>query len=148
MTTCLGKYCSIGLPRVPFINCCQLMYLVIFFWFWGQDVGSDCVGSWSLLIFLLSSRMSVHAILLVLFRGGSFLKTRAGYFPFNYFVILYTFASCVSIWASSRGYGTYHIGDQRRLRRGCASAQSHQSLRCSHTWSREVDEWSNQKSDV
>ena len=30
-------------------------------------------------------------------------------------------------------YGTYHIGDQGRLRRACASAQSRQSLRCSHT---------------
>ena len=23
MTTCLGKSCSFGLPRVPFVNCCQ-----------------------------------------------------------------------------------------------------------------------------
>ena len=29
MTTCHGKSCSFGLPRVPFINCCQFMYLVI-----------------------------------------------------------------------------------------------------------------------
>ena len=29
MTTCLGKSCSFGLPRVPFANCCQFMYLVI-----------------------------------------------------------------------------------------------------------------------
>ena len=29
MTTCLGKSCSFGLPRMPFINCCQFMYLVI-----------------------------------------------------------------------------------------------------------------------
>ena len=27
--TCLGKSCSLGLPRVPFVNCCQVMYLVI-----------------------------------------------------------------------------------------------------------------------
>ena len=27
MTTCLGKSCSFGLPRVPFVNCCQFMYL-------------------------------------------------------------------------------------------------------------------------
>ena len=27
--TCLGKSCSLGLPRVPFVNCCQFMYLVI-----------------------------------------------------------------------------------------------------------------------
>ena len=29
-----------------------------------------------------------------------------------------------TIWASSWDYGTYHIGDQRRLRRACASAPS------------------------
>ena len=29
MTISLGKSCSFGLPRVPFINCCQLMYLVV-----------------------------------------------------------------------------------------------------------------------
>ena len=29
MATCLGKSCSFGLPRVPFVNCCQLMYLVV-----------------------------------------------------------------------------------------------------------------------
>ena len=41
MTTCLGKSCSFGLPRVPFVNCCQFMYLVFFsFWFSGQDMGS------------------------------------------------------------------------------------------------------------
>ena len=30
MTTCLGKSCSFGLLRVPFVNCCQFMYLVVF----------------------------------------------------------------------------------------------------------------------
>ena len=45
-------------------------------------------------------------------------------------------------WASSWDYGTYHIGDKRRLRRACASAQSRQSLHCSHTWSMEEDEGS------
>ena len=29
MTTYLGKSCSFGLPRVPFVNCRQYMYLVI-----------------------------------------------------------------------------------------------------------------------
>ena len=29
MTTCLGKSCSFGLPRVPFVNWCQCVYLVI-----------------------------------------------------------------------------------------------------------------------
>ena len=31
----------------------------------------------------------------------------------------------VYIWASSWDYGTYHIGDQRRLRRACATALAH-----------------------
>ena len=29
MTTYLGKSCSFCLPRVPFVNCCQFVYLVI-----------------------------------------------------------------------------------------------------------------------
>ena len=49
------------------------------------------------------------------------------------------------IWSSAWDYGTYHIGDRRRLRQACASAQSRQSLRCSHTWSMEVDEGSDKK---
>ena len=43
------------------------------------------------------------------------------------------------ISASSCDYGTYYSGDQWGLRRACASVRSHQSLRCSHTWSMEVD---------
>ena len=29
MTTCVGKCCSFGLPRVLFVNCCQFVYLFI-----------------------------------------------------------------------------------------------------------------------
>ena len=36
MTTYLGKSCSFRLPRVPFINCRQFMYLVIYFGFEGR----------------------------------------------------------------------------------------------------------------
>ena len=42
-------------------------------------------------------------------------------------------------------YDTYRIGKQRRLIRDCASAQSCQSLCCSHTLSMEVDVGSDQK---
>ena len=42
MTTCLGKSCSFGLPCVPFVNCCQFMYLVIPFGFEG--------GMWGLIV--------------------------------------------------------------------------------------------------
>ena len=55
---------------------------------------------------------------------------------------------CCAIWASSWDYGTYHIRDQRRLRRAGASAQFPRSLHCSHTWSIEVDKGSDQKSVI
>ena len=31
MTICLGKSCSFDLPRVPFVNCCQFMYMYLVF---------------------------------------------------------------------------------------------------------------------
>ena len=36
MTTCLGKGCSFGLPRVLFVNCFQILYLVISLRFEGR----------------------------------------------------------------------------------------------------------------
>ena len=33
MSTCLGKSCSFGLPRVPFVNCCQLLSIYAFSYF-------------------------------------------------------------------------------------------------------------------
>ena len=43
MTTYLGKSCSFCLPRVPFVNCRQFMYLVIsLFGFEGRI----CVTKW------------------------------------------------------------------------------------------------------
>ena len=42
MTTYLGKSCSFGLPRVPFVNLCIKLFP---FWSGGQDVGSDCISS-------------------------------------------------------------------------------------------------------
>ena len=58
-------------------------------------------------------------------------------------IAMYTF-----IWASSWDYGTCHIGDQWRLRGACATAQSHQSLRCSPIWNMEVKKRSDQKSEI
>ena len=53
MTTCLGKRCKFGSPCLSFVNCCQLMYSVLLFWYSGRDMESDCIGHWQLLIFLL-----------------------------------------------------------------------------------------------
>ena len=38
MTTCLGKSCSFGLPSVPFVNCCQFIYLVLSFLVLWEDM--------------------------------------------------------------------------------------------------------------
>ena len=51
-------------------------------------------------------------------------------------------------WASSWDYCTYHIGYLWRLRWACTSVQFCQSLCYLHTWGMEVDEWSNQKTDI
>ena len=45
MNTCLGKSYSFGLPLVPFVNCCEFMYLVISLLVLGQDMGSDYISS-------------------------------------------------------------------------------------------------------
>ena len=45
MAACLGKSCSFGLPRVPFVNCCQFMYLGVSLLVLRQGVGSDCFSS-------------------------------------------------------------------------------------------------------
>ena len=41
MTTCLGKSSPFGLPRVPFVNCCQFMYLVNSLLVLRAGMGSD-----------------------------------------------------------------------------------------------------------
>ena len=40
----------------------------------------------------------------------------------------------IAVWITFPDFGCYHIGDHRRIRRACAFAQSHQSLRCMHVW--------------
>ena len=62
--------------------------------------------------------------------------------------LLKNYSLLKNIWDTSWDYGTYHIGDQWRLRRACVSAQSCKSLCCSHTWRMEVDKRSDQKSDI
>ena len=58
------------------------------------------------------------------------------------------YANITQKWASALDYDTYHIGNQRRLRRACVTVQSRQSFPCSHISSMEVDEGSDQKSDI
>ena len=51
------------------------------------------------------------------------------------------------IWTASSEFGTYHLCEQRRFRRACASAQSHQNLRCSLIQAVSQEEPSDRKPD-
>ena len=63
----------------------------------------------------------------------------------KWFICANCIALLLQVYKMSHLMRLCHVGDQRRLRRACASVQSHQSHRCSHTWSMEVDEGSDQK---
>ena len=107
---------------------------------WVHSEDSNCPG-WS------ESLLGAHVSLLVLSRCGSNIDqlwSKNTKFPFSPQVVFIDRFN----WASSWDNGTYGIGDQRRLRRDCASAQSRQSLHCSLTRTMEVDKGSDQKSDI
>ena len=50
-------------------------------------------------------------------------------------------------WTASSEFGTYHLCEQRRFRRACASAQSRQNLRCSLIQAVSQEEPSDRKPD-
>ena len=51
------------------------------------------------------------------------------------------------MWTASSEFGTYHLCEQRRFRRACASAQSRQNLRCSLIQAVNQEEPSGRKTD-
>ena len=51
------------------------------------------------------------------------------------------------IWTASSEFGTYRLCEQRRFRRACASAESHQNLRCSLLQAVSQEESSHRKPD-
>ena len=152
MTTYLGKSCSFCLPRVPFVNCRQFMYLVISLLVLRAGYG---IWLYQFLIiaylFTLSLCFNIyentHPLSQKLFlmchkeihlRVSTIKKPLNDAQDMQQSNLLRRFHN----WASSKDYGTHHIGYQRRLRRAWAPAQSRQCLRCSYTWSMEVDEGS------
>ena len=60
------------------------------------------------------------------FVGTDLLTCRLKSIPYNLFS-----EQAFILLAASSEFGTYRLCEQRRLRRACASAQSHQNLRCS-----------------
>ena len=53
----------------------------------------------------------------------------------------------IHTWTASSEFGTYHLCEQRRFRRACASAQSRQNLRCSLIQAVSQEEPSDRKPD-
>ena len=78
MTTCLGKSCSFGLPRVPFVNCCHFMYLVISLLVLRSGCGIYLYQFliiaylFTLSYFLLT--LSLHEFFIILFLSSLFLN--------------------------------------------------------------------------
>ena len=71
MTTYLGKSCSFCLPRVPFVNCRQFMYLVIsLFGFEGRiwdliaSVPDHCLSFYFINICISSGSLKCHSVLI------------------------------------------------------------------------------------
>ena len=62
-------------------------------------------------------------------------------------IIVWNDTCILIIWAASSEFGTYHLCEQRRFGRACASAQSRQSLRCSLIQAMSQEESSERKPD-
>ena len=54
MTTCLGKSCSFGLPRMPFVNCCLYVFSYFPFGFEGRI--------WDLIVSVLDHCLSFYIL--------------------------------------------------------------------------------------
>ena len=86
-------------------------------------------------VFVCWVRMSIMS--LVACKCNSFLLSHFGLLRDKFGFGLYHILSLkwggnkYVIWTASSEFGTYHLCEQRRFRRACASAQSRQNLRCS-----------------
>ena len=131
MTTCLGKNCSFGLPRVPFVNCCQFMYLVI-----------------SLLVLRAGCGIGLYPFLIIVY----LFIDETGQVNYSISILLVWRKMLTSfmyrlIWAESSEFGSYHLCEQRSFGRSCASAQSRQNLSCSLKQAMSQEEPSDRKPD-
>ena len=80
----------------------------------------------------------IKAYLLIIYENECKIKTK---YIFLWSLIL------VSKWTASRDFGTYHLCEQRRFRRACASTQSRQNLRFSLIQAVSQEEPSDRKPD-
>ena len=76
-----------------------------------------------------------------------FMKLRQSAIQRSTLKLGFVFTSTNSNWTASSEFGTYRLCQQRRFRRACASAQSHQNLRCSLIQAMNQEEPSDRKPD-
>ena len=141
MTTYLGKSCSFCLPRVPFVNCGQFMYLVISL----LVLRAGC-GIWLYQFLIIAHLFTLETFNLALFhRPAMFIakwysnyviharvKNNGEYsepFPIRR---LWTDINTVQHMSRDMTKPTKWVRAQRRLRSAWASAQTDQRRRCPH----------------
>ena len=96
---CLGKSCSFGLLYVSCVNVYNLYVCFFLCWFWGWDVGFDCINSWSLpfylfvitgvwfpisCIILAFLHVLLHSIFVSKICGSQWFFSRTGYYFSKY----------------------------------------------------------------
>ena len=67
--------------------------------------------------------------------------------PMSLSIVIY-YLSHIYLICQLMKFGSYHLGEQRRLLPGRTSVQSPGSLHCSHQQSMEVDEGPNHELDI
>ena len=98
---------------------------------WPKSVYCTDFRSASLIIFDLKLLLPWYLFVSVLILIERQRKSRKSYYK----------------WAAPSEFGTYRLCEQRRFRRACASAQSHQNLRCSLIQAVNQEEPSDRKPD-
>ena len=107
MTTYLGKSCSFGLPRVPFVNCGQFMYLVISL----LVLRAGC-GIWLYQFLIIAYLFTLHI------RGAFWLVSSRGYNTSRGCIWMYdpTHRSAKYLWIVNRETRTMFWFFTRKLK--------------------------------
>ena len=106
MTTCLGKSCSFGLPRVFFVNCCQFLYLVISLLVLRAGCGI-CLYQFLIIAYLFTfnmSRVVEKPVCVIVLRDNSFTSDLPAHLPSQIGVVCCPlngiFCAIIFAWAS------------------------------------------------
>ena len=114
MTTYLGKSCSFCLPRVPFVNCRQFMYLVI-----------------SLLVLRAGYGIWLYQFLIIAYLFTLVYRAGCGIWLYQFLIIAYLF-TLVGLW------GRYDYIDVFLLLKRCKCRLSDVTWLCTSSWRRNI----------